>query len=170
MGDVPVTAKNVIPTGCAAFAEEGQKPLQEAEFDGLPFLAGRPGGYVDRNHAEIAVPRLKVTAFGIHVWPPQAPDDVVGRGSGVQRHAAISLFFGINIDSVVGVRPEARITQLLLLCLGFLDAHHVGMLLLQPFKKTLAGGRANPVGIQRDDAHDQVTRCSVFGGENSAGW
>jgi hypothetical protein len=40
--------------------------------------------------------------------------------------------------------------------LDFLDAKEVGVLLRQPVEQALAGGGADAVGIERDDAQERI--------------
>jgi hypothetical protein len=54
----------------------------------------------------------------------------------------------------MGIRPEVRLTQLVFLCLGFLQAQDIGLLRVHPFEKALSGRRSNAIGIQGHNPHN----------------
>src|SRR5690606_39675386 len=116
--------------------------------------AGGAGGDVERDHAEVAEARLDVAPLVVEVRPAQHRAHLVRLAPGVDRHAAVALLGGgVAVEAVVAVRAEAGIGQLVFLRLGLLQADHVGVLLAQPVEETLAGGRADAVGVEADDAH-----------------
>jgi hypothetical protein len=57
---------------------------------------------------------------------------------------------------MVAIRPEAIVGQLMFLCLGFLDADNIGILLGQPVEKALAGRGTNAVCVDRYNAKQLI--------------
>src|SRR5699024_4716881 len=61
------------------------------------------------------------------------------------------------VKAMIPLRPECRIVfQLMLLCLEFLNAHHIGVLQRQPVEKTLAIGRTDTIGVKLHHPHMQT--------------
>src|SRR5690606_29791200 len=157
--DVPVTAQHVVAAAGQPLVQDRPQPLHHLELVALAQLAGRAGGDVERDHAEVAEARLDVAALLVEVRPAQRGDHRIRFAPRIDRHAAVALLGRrVAVEAVVAVRAEGRVGQLVLLGLGLLHADHVGLLLPQPVEEPLAGGRADAVGVEADDAHGVAGR------------
>src|SRR5690606_11732290 len=109
---------------------------------------------VERDDAEVAEPRLDVAPFLVERLPAQRGADLVRLAPGVDGHAAVALLRGgVAEPGLVAGGQELRPRELVLLGLGFLDAEDVGVLRGEPVEESLAGRRAQAVGVEAGDAH-----------------
>src|SRR5262249_16870423 len=152
--DVPVAAQHIVAAAGEPLVEDRLQSFHRLELELLAFLSGRTGRYIKRYDAELAVARLEVAALFIERLPAERRAHLVRLAPRIDRDAAVALLRDrVTIVAMVAVRTERRIGQLVLLRFGFLQADDVGALLPQPVEEPLAGGRANAVGIEADDAH-----------------
>src|ERR1700761_8811688 len=152
--DVPVTANHVIAAALEPLIEDRRDPLHHLELELLAFVARRTRGHIQRDHAEVAKARLDIAPFAIERLPAQCRAHFVRLALGIDSHAAVALLAArIAVEAMMSIGPEHRVAELVFLCLGFLQADHIGLLLAQPFEHALGAGRTDAVGVEADDAH-----------------
>src|SRR5690606_38697473 len=151
--DVPVAAQHVLAATGQPLVEDRPEPVHHLELEALAQLAGRSGGNVERNHAEVAVARLDVAALVVERCPAERSAYLVGFAPAVDRHAAVALLRDRVAVHAVAERAEAGIGELVFLGLVFLQADDVGLLAFQPAEKSLVGSGTDAVGVEADDAH-----------------
>ena len=135
--------------------------VHETEFGLLPLFGGRAGGRIQRHHAQIAEIRLQIAPFGIDIGNAQAFDDAIRLLLGVQTNPAITFLFRIMEIAEKLVRLQHFPRQVGGMGLEFLHAHHIGMLLVQPFEKALVGGGADAVQVRGYNAHVIVLKLNM---------
>src|SRR5690606_4211094 len=105
-------------------------------------------------HAEVAEARLQVPPPLVERVPAQRGADFVRLAPGVDRDAAVALLRGrVAEPGLVAGGQELRRRGLVLPRPGFLHARQVRVLLPEPVEESLAGRRAQAVGVETDDAH-----------------
>ncbi len=78
----------------------------------------------------------------------------------IDRGSAIALFLGILVVAVITGRRKHLIGELVNLRLGFLNANDVCILGRHPIEKTFAGRCPNSIGIETDNAKQNLTPVS----------
>src|SRR3989338_9110200 len=135
-----------------------QESRHELELHGLPLLAAGAGRQIQRHHAETGKIRAYITPLGIELGNAQTGGDLLRLFAAVTSHAAIALLFRVMEVTMIAGRSEHLHCHVRRLRLEFLQTDNVGVLPREPFKKSLAGGGADPVQVDRDDAHESFQR------------
>jgi len=127
--------------------------LRKRNFDACRWGPADPERHVHRDHPKLPEARFDVAALGIELPACEAALHFVGLRAAHQRDAAVAFLLGEGVagrEALQGVQLRVEVE---LLALDLLQAEDVGALGGEPAEQALAGGRAQPVDIQRDDAH-----------------
>jgi hypothetical protein len=72
---------------------------------------------------------------------------------GVDRHTAVAFFDGVVVIGMITRGEKMPVDQLMVLCLGLLDANDISILPVHPVKKAFVGSSPDAVGIECNDSH-----------------
>ena len=167
VGDVDVAAEDEALARRRPRVQPRRQFRHEGFFFGLTLLAAGAAVHVEADERKTGVARLQIAAFAVDFRPADAVLHRLRRVLQVQGDAAVAFFFGVVVV-VVGEREVGVVAfQLRQLRLGFLDADGVGVLRLQPLKKTLARGSTDAVGVECDDFEHVIWPCGAWGAQYS---
>ena len=157
MRDVPVAAQHVLAAVVRHRLQPRFKEGQKSILRGLPLGPGRTRRQVQRGHGERPQVEGQITSFIVEFGRAQRVVHGIGRVAAVHRNPGVALLLRAAKGHMPALGAKVFI-QVARLRLGLLHADHVGTGIRQPFKKPLARGRANTVGVDADDAHVRLTR------------
>ena len=146
-----------------------QESLEKAKLRRLPVRAGRPRRHVHRDHPKLAEARFDVAAFGIELPDREATPHFVGLPAAHQRDAAVALLLGEGVAGREALQAVQLRVEVELLALDLLQADDVRTLRREPAEQALARGRAQPVDVQRDDAHGGAPFYRLLDGLQDSG-
>ncbi|MCY1251753.1 hypothetical protein D9M72_655700 [compost metagenome] len=92
-----------------------------------------------------------IAAFAVELGVAEAGDDPLRLVPRVQAHAAVALLLRVVEEAMVAMWREERFGHVCGLCLQFLHADHVCVLLAHPVEKALLGRGADAVEVGADN-------------------
>ena len=157
VGDVVVAADD---EGVALALHLGQvrdEAVEEILLDGLACRTAGARRHVQRRDRQAALEvHPDEATFGVHILHAQPAGDGGRRAFGVDRDPGVA--FLLRVDEGVGEAWEVERLgrELVLLRLGLLEAHDVGVLRVHPRKEALARRGPDPVEIAGDDTEHEL--------------
>src|SRR5580700_1490402 len=132
VGDVPVTAEDVVTPPPLETCQMRLEGLQEAVLGGLALRARGAGRQVQRNHRQLADLHLEVAALAVELIHPEAAQHAIGLVARVERNPGITPALGVAEVAVVARHPDVVLGELVFLAVGLLQADEVILLSAQP--------------------------------------